>query len=267
MGGGEVEVLRSAYAAWNEGDVERALEHFDPELEWRPGADDPHGGAHQGRDGFGRWTRSWGASFDRLRLDPGAPCAVGDWLVTEVSQRGRPWGSTVDVESTAAHAWRVEGGRATAWYSFRDIEEALELVAGPETCARLTMALRGYDAFNRGDVEASLETIHPDIEWHTYIVPGPGGGTYRGHEGVRELWSEAKRVFGGFKNIPERLVDAGDQVVAFVRVEGVGTQSGAPVEARIAHLFSFAEDKVIRIESFADRGEALRAAGVEAGQA
>ena len=71
------------------------------------------------------------------------------------------------------------------------------------------MVLRGYEAFNRGDIDASLEILHPEIEWHTYIVPGPGGGLYHGHEGVRELWSEAQRIFGGFRNIPERLFEAG----------------------------------------------------------
>jgi len=132
---------------------------------------------------------------------------------------------------------------------------------------QVEMVRRGYELFNHGDVEGSLDMLHPEIEWHTYIVPGPGGGTYHGHDGVRELWSDAKRVFGGFKNIPEQIRETRDQIVAFVRVEGVGTQSGVPVEARIAHLYSFRDGKVIRIESFENRDEALRAAGIEPGRA
>jgi uncharacterized protein len=126
---------------------------------------------------------------------------------------------------------------------------------------------RGYDAFNRGEVEASLSIMHPEIEWHTYIVPGPGGGTYHGHDGVRELWSDARKIFGEFKNIPEQMFDGGDRVVAFVRVEGVGRESGVPVQARIAHLYTFRDGKVACVESFEDRAEALRAAGIEAEQA
>jgi hypothetical protein len=126
---------------------------------------------------------------------------------------------------------------------------------------------RGYETFNTGDIEASLALFDPDIEWHTYIVPGPGGGLYHGHEGVRELWSEAKRVFGGFKNIPERMFDAGDRVVAFVRIEGVGAKSGVAVQARIAHVHTIRDGKVIRVESFEDRDEALRAAGIEGEEA
>jgi ketosteroid isomerase-like protein len=122
---------------------------------------------------------------------------------------------------------------------------------------------RGYETFNAGEIEASLALFDPDIEWHTYIVPGPGGGVYHGHDGVRELWSEAKRVFGGFKNIPERLFDAGDRVVAFIRIEGVGAKSGVAVQARIAHVHTLRDGKVIRVESFEDRDEALQAAGIE----
>jgi len=127
--------------------------------------------------------------------------------------------------------------------------------------------LQGYEAFNRGDVEASLEILDPEIEWHTYIVPGPGGGTYHGHDGVRELWSDARRIFGGFKNVPEKLFESGDGVVAFVRVEGVGAKSGIAVQARIAHVYTFRDGKVIRVESFEDRDEALRVAGIAAEQA
>ena len=123
---------------------------------------------------------------------------------------------------------------------------------------------RGYETFNAGDIEASLAWFDPDIEWHTYIVPGPGGGVYHGHDGVRELWTEAKRVFGGFKNIPERMFDAGDRVVAFIRIEGVGAKSGVAVQARIAHVHTIRDGKVIRVESFEDRDEALRAARIEA---
>lgn len=121
---------------------------------------------------------------------------------------------------------------------------------------------RSYEAFNRGDLDAALEGLHPEIEWQTYIVPGPGGGLYRGHAGVRELWSDAQRIFGEFRNVPEELLDVGDRVLAFVRVEGVGAISGAPVKARIAHVHSFRDGKVVRVQSFEDRDEARRAAGL-----
>jgi ketosteroid isomerase-like protein len=128
------------------------------------------------------------------------------------------------------------------------------------------IVMAGYEAFNRGDIDGSVDILHPEIEWHTYIVPGPGGGTYHGHDGVRELWADARRIFGEFKNIPEQLFEGDERVVAFVRVEGVGRESGIPVTARIAHVYSFRDGLVCCVESFEDRDEALRAAGIEADQ-
>jgi ketosteroid isomerase-like protein len=134
--------------------------------------------------------------------------------------------------------------------------------------ANVQVVQRGYDHFNRGDIEGSLATIHPEIEWQTYIVPGPGGGTYHGHDGVRQLWSDARNIFGNFRNEPERIIDVPpDRVVAFIRVCGVGKESGIPVEARIAHLFTIRDGLAFRVRSYEDRDEALRAAGVEAEQA
>ena len=128
--------------------------------------------------------------------------------------------------------------------------------------ARVALVERGYDAFNRGDTEAALEFMHRDIEWHTYIVPGPGGAVYKGHDGVRELWAEARRIFGDFRNVPEEIYEAGEYVIAYVCVEGVGARSGAAVRAQIAHLYSFRDDLVFCVQSFDDRDEARRAAGL-----
>jgi ketosteroid isomerase-like protein len=37
---------------------------------------------------------------------------------------------------------------------------------------------RGYEAFARGDVDAVLELLHPDVDWHPAIAPilGVGNG-------------------------------------------------------------------------------------------
>jgi ketosteroid isomerase-like protein len=134
----------------------------------------------------------------------------------------------------------------------------------PVSLENVEAVRRGYEAFNRGDISAALEELDPDVEWKTYLVPGPGGGTYRGHDGVRELWSDARNIFGEFRNDPERIIDAGDRVVAFITVRGVGKTSGVAVKALIAHVFTLRDGKVLRVQSFEDRDEALKAAGLEA---
>ena len=135
-------------------------------------------------------------------------------------------------------------------------------VEGDRPSRNLEVVRRGYEALNEGDIERALTDIHPDVVWRTYLVPGPGGGTYRGHDGVRELWADVRNVFGDYRNEPEELIDAGDRVVAFICIRGRGTRSGAEVEARIAHVFTLRDGRIAHVDSFEDRDEALRAAGL-----
>ena len=123
-----------------------------------------------------------------------------------------------------------------------------------------------YDAFNRADNEGALRFIHPEIEWRTYLVPGPGGGTYRGHDGVIQLWSDVRNVFDDYRNEAEQFFARDNRVVAFVRFSGRGRESGVDVEARLAHLFEFEGGLVRRVRTYEDRQQALAAAGISVGQ-
>jgi uncharacterized protein len=129
----------------------------------------------------------------------------------------------------------------------------------------ITRAKASYEAFNRGDNEDALRFMHPEIEWRTYLVPGPGGGTYHGHEGVVQLWTDVRNVFEDFRNEAEDFFTRDDKVVVFVRFTGRGRESGADVEARLAHLFEFEDGLVRGVRTYEDREQALTAAGISAG--
>jgi ketosteroid isomerase-like protein len=60
----------------------------------------------------------------------------------------------------------------------------------------------------------------------------------------------------------EDIAEAGDSVVTTVRQRGVGKESGAATELRYFQVWSFRGPKVIRIENFRERAEALVAAGL-----
>lgn len=55
---------------------------------------------------------------------------------------------------------------------------------------------------------------------------------------------------------------AGDSVVAPVCQRGVGEESSAATELRYFHVWSFRGERVIRLECFRERGEALAASGL-----
>jgi ketosteroid isomerase-like protein len=255
---GEIDALLKGYEAWNRGEFDAIDGVLDPEIEWQPGFGALEEGEHRGIDGFRSFIESWLESFDDFHIVPELLVQKGDRVVVVAHQEGRGHGSGIELEARVVHVWTIRDGLAVGWWGPRTLEEALEAL-GDE---KLELALHSYEAFNRGDVESALVPLDPEIVWHTWIVPGPGGATYFGHDGVRELWNEARNVFGEFRNEPERLIEAGDRIVAFIRVCGVGKGSGAEVEARIAHVLTFIGEKVVRVESYGDRDEALRAAGL-----
>jgi ketosteroid isomerase-like protein len=254
----DIRVLLDGYEAWNRREFDVLAEVLHPEMEWEPAFGDLNAGVHHGADGFRRFVDSWLDSFDDFSIHPELLVQAGDTVIIVAHQHGRGQGSGVELDARVVHVWTIEDRQARRWWGPRSLDEALDAI-GEESPA---IVLRGYEAFNRGDIEGALGELHPEITWHTYLVPGPGGGTYRGHDGVRELWSDARNIFGDFRNEPERVIAVGDRALAFVRVCGRGKESGIEVEAKIAHVYTFREGKVATVESYEDREEAMRAVGV-----
>ena len=65
---------------------------------------------------------------------------------------------------------------------------------------------------------------------------------------------------------PQDLIDAGDEVVASVRLVGVGRQSGVETMANAAHIWTFRDGKIVRLTVFQTLQEALEAMGLRVGE-
>jgi ketosteroid isomerase-like protein len=121
---------------------------------------------------------------------------------------------------------------------------------------------QAFEGFNRGDVEAVVEVCDPAIEWSP-PAGLPGVSTYHGHDGVRAATGDMLDVFGELRAEPERIIDAEDQVVALFRWRGHGKGSGVSLElfGAQAGVFTIRNRKMIRVQWYIDRAEALEAAG------
>jgi uncharacterized protein len=119
----------------------------------------------------------------------------------------------------------------------------------------------GYEAFNRGDVEAVLAFFDPEIEFDV-LEDSPIAQKFHGHEGFRALLALNSEMFSGYRNEPEEIVEVSeDEIVVVVRSGARGRISGIEVEGRLAHLWTIRDGRATRFKSFPTREAALRAAG------
>jgi ketosteroid isomerase-like protein len=120
------------------------------------------------------------------------------------------------------------------------------------------------DAYNRCDVEAMLDELHPEIAWHPWLQVQLGGGAtvYRGPEGVREGVRDGEEAFSEVRAELSEVRDLGERVVAIGQLRGRGKESGAMTESALAWIVEFKSGKVIRVREYLDLEEALEAAGL-----
>ncbi len=122
---------------------------------------------------------------------------------------------------------------------------------------------RMYEAFNRlaenGDFVAYVgEHFDPDCEYGPVEEAEPVRGRTEmvdWHERWFEAWDE-------FWADVDEVIEAGDRVLTVLTVHGRGGVSGMQIDQRFFHVFDIRHDKILRMEEFVDRDEALEAAGL-----
>ena len=123
---------------------------------------------------------------------------------------------------------------------------------------------RALDASNRGDIEAALKDLDPEVEWHPALLASleAEATVYRGHDGVREWFGKLFEAFSERHIEVEEIRDLGDRILAIGRVRMRGEASGAETESPIAYLVDYRDGKATRVRSYLDPREALEAAGL-----
>ncbi len=117
---------------------------------------------------------------------------------------------------------------------------------------------------NESGVEAALDQIHPDFEGVTPPELSPEPDTYRGHEGIRRYFAGFEGVMDEVRWEADELMEApNDRVVAGIRLLTRSVATGLELELPVWQVCTVRDGKVLRIEGFAEREDALRAAGLE----
>ena len=119
---------------------------------------------------------------------------------------------------------------------------------------------RSYDAYGRGDLEAAVVDLDPEIEIYDHDIPE--SSEYRGLEGLFRWQADWESSWESWRWEPEEFIEAGERVVAVLRVHAKGRQSGADVERVDGAVWTLREGKCVRLDYFGSRDQALEAAGL-----
>jgi ketosteroid isomerase-like protein len=140
----------------------------------------------------------------------------------------------------------------------RELEDNVELV---RRSYRMLEDLR--DAPDGPADRLLRELVHERFELHLPATYPEGAQVFRGPAGLKRWTAKTREIWDEWRFELERFVDLGDRVVVLVRLVAQGGLSGVRLERDTAHVWTLADEKVIRCEVYLDRPDALRQLGLE----
>jgi ketosteroid isomerase-like protein len=173
--------------------------------------------------------------------------AGADFSFGEKAACSRPWAEAL--------ASRQPIEKEQHWRAPRDTERDMRR-ENAETVRQM------YEAFNRGDFAAALESLHPDAELHQPSEMPDAESFYGRDEFARGLrlwlsaWEEPR-----FE--PEEVTGTGDDVIMRVLVRGRGKASGIDSAVERFHVWRMRDGRPQRCIVCLTRAETLEAVRLE----
>ena len=110
--------------------------------------------------------------------------------------------------------------------------------------------------------ELLWDVVDDRVEVHDHDTPDQGA--YRGRTGVDRWLRDWSDAWAEWDIEPEEFIDAGDRVIAVIRMRTKGAGSGVELDRQDAIVYRFSEDKILRTDYYNSKQQALEVAGVSA---
>ncbi|WP_373999290.1 nuclear transport factor 2 family protein [Bdellovibrio bacteriovorus] len=119
-----------------------------------------------------------------------------------------------------------------------------------------------YEALNSNDISAAMKLFDPNIE-RVEFEDLPTGGTYRGLDEMKAHITSGRSTWAEGSCQPERYLVSGNKVVVFVHVRVRLKNKTEWIDGRVADVFVFRDDKIVKMRSYLKNEQALEWAGVK----
>ena len=108
--------------------------------------------------------------------------------------------------------------------------------------------------------EPDFSSLDPEVEIHDHDLPD--APVHHGHAGFVRWMGDWAAAWAEYSVEPEEFIGAGDRVVVVVRMTATGRGSGVTLERHDALVYDLRDRKVVRIDYFNNREQALEAVGL-----
>jgi ketosteroid isomerase-like protein len=125
------------------------------------------------------------------------------------------------------------------------------------------LVLAAFEHWNRGEWEAALEHVDPDVEWRTATPLLDLPQVSHGHDGVRAFWQSWSSSWTNIRIEPEEFIPVGDELLVLVRWRAT-SHAGIEVDQPVAFRFLIQDERTTRFISYWDRAAAFEALGLPA---
>src|SRR3954467_15733253 len=120
-----------------------------------------------------------------------------------------------------------------------------------------------FEAFLAGDLEKTAQLVDPKVEFHGTVGGLQEGQIAHGQTQIDQMFeAEDLEAWEERRLEAEEFIDAGDNVVVLLHEYRRGRGSGVELETDTAVVVAVNRGRVVRIQGYMDRQQALEAAGL-----
>jgi uncharacterized protein len=129
--------------------------------------------------------------------------------------------------------------------------------------ANVELVQRSFEAMSSWDVDALLRLYDPQVEYLPLTGTRVESGGYRGHDGVRAYFAEARDLWDVMEPEGHDYRDLGDCVVVAGRCRVRGRVSGAESHPTCAWVIHVRDGAIVSHRTCATYDEALQTVGLD----
>jgi uncharacterized protein len=123
---------------------------------------------------------------------------------------------------------------------------------------------RGYDAWNRGDLDAVREIYAPDVIANAGEL-WPVAGEVEGTDAIIDAFASILSTFENSELVPEDFIERGNTVVVPTSWRGTLAGSGSVIQQHLACVYTLRDAQITRIDYVETLEQALKLAERNAG--